>query len=306
MGPLLAAFFGNLAICVLKGIAALVSGSTAMMAETVHSMADVTNQVLLYVGLKRAQKGPDEKHPLGYGKESYFWAFLVSIGIFAGGSAFSIYHGIERLMNPATEIGSPMWSYFVLGGSILFEGIAFTVAFRQIKKEAGGDGLIASLRETREPILFTVLLEDSAAMIGLTVALLGVFLADYTGNQVYDASASIVIGVLLGIVAFFLARKIHSLLLGVGAHPRIKRAIDACLEESPEVITVTDLRTIQMGPDRVYVMVEALMDASGHGGEMARAVDAVEVQLRSLDSKIRHVYLEPQTQEGAALEEESE
>ncbi len=291
LGPLIAAFLGNLAITILKGIAAFFTASPAMLAETVHSFADCSNQVLLYVGLKRGKRAADENHPLGYGKEAYFWAFLVSIMIFAGGAVFSIYEGTHRLLNPVENDASRMWAYGVLSGAIFFEGIAFTIAWKELRRVAGGRGIWWAIRESREPVLFTVILEDSAAILGLVIALIGVALADYTGIQAFDAATSIVIGVLLAVIAFILAREVHSLLLGESAHPDLREKIRTLIQESPEVAALVDFKTIQMGPESVYVMVEAKMMPSE---DLAVAINQVEERVAALDSTIKHVYFEPE------------
>lgn len=291
LGPLIAAFLGNLAITILKGIAAFFTASPAMLAETVHSFADTSNQVLLYVGLKRGKRAADEAHPLGYGKETYFWAFLVSIIIFAGGAVFSIYEGTHRLLDPVENDASRAWAYGVLSGAIFFEGIAFTIAWKELKRVAGDRGVWWAIRESREPILFTVVLEDAAAMLGLVIALIGVALADYTGIQAFDAATSIVIGVLLAIIAFILAREVHSLLLGESAHPDLRQKILATIQDSSEVEKIVDFKTIQMGPESVYVMVEAKMTACE---DLAAAIHAVEGRVAALDTTIKQVYFEPE------------
>ena len=291
-GPLIAAFFGNLAITILKGIATFFTASPAMLAETVHSFADVSNQVLLYVGLKRSTRAADEQHPLGYGKEAYFWAFLVSIMIFAGGAVFSIYEGTHRLLNPVENDASRMWAYGVLSGAIVFEGIAFAVAIRELRKVAGDRGVWWALKESREPILVTVVLEDAAAMLGLVIALIGVALADYTGIEAFDAATSIVIGLLLGAIAFVLAREVHSLLLGESAHPDLRQRILTAINQGPEVERVVDFKTIQMGAHSVFVMVEAAMSDVD---DVAASIEKIEARILDLDETIKQVYFEPQS-----------
>jgi len=301
-GPLLAAFLGNMCIAVLKVVVAFFTGSSAMLAESVHSFADTGNQVLLYVGLKRAKRAPDELHPFGYGKEAYFWAFLVSIGIFAGGSVFSIYHGIHNLSATPEPGASRFWAYMVLSGAIVFEGVAFGVAWKAFQARYGKGRFFKAIREARDPVLFTVLLEDGAAMMGLVVALFGVAMADITGIHAFDAGASILIGIILAFVSFMLAGEVHSLLLGESGHPKLVGNIRSLLDEAPEILQLADLRTLQMGPDALYVMIEARIDASEHEGDIARATDVVEQRIIALDPQIRRVYLEAQTPEGILAE----
>jgi cation diffusion facilitator family transporter len=302
-GPLVAAFLGNVAIAVMKAIAAVFTGSSAMLAESAHSLADSINQVLIFVGIRRAGRARDILHPFGHGKEVYFWSFLVAIGIFAGGSAFSLYEGVHRLVDPVQATGSSLWAYGVLLGSILFEGVSFTVAIRAFRRSASTDGgMLRAIVDSRDPALFTVVLEDSAAMAGLVIALGGVALADLTGLEAFDASASILIGLLLAGVACLLGREVHSMLLGESAHPAMERAVAAAVAAGPEVAEVCDLRTLQMGPDAVYVMIEARIDASAHGGDTTAAVDEVERRIYAAVPMVRKVFLEPQSAAGAAAE----
>jgi cation diffusion facilitator family transporter len=292
--PLIAAFSGNLAIAILKGVAAFFTGSGAMLAEAVHSLADTSNQVLLYVGLRRARREPDRLHPFGYGQEAYFWAFLVAMGIFAGGSVFSIYEGVHRLQHPVEASGSRLWGYGVLIGAVFFEGGAFMVALRSFRRTMGNAGPVKAIREARDPVIFTVLLEDSGALVGLVVALLGLGLVDLTGIAAFDSIASIIIGLILAFIAFFLGREVHSLLLGESVHPQLRSRIVEALESAPEVQRLVELRTLQMGPQSVLVMVDASVDSSVHAGDVAAAVEAVEQRLHELDATIKRVYVHPE------------
>jgi cation diffusion facilitator family transporter len=303
-GPLVAAFLGNLGICILKAVAAVITGSSAMLAESAHSLADSINQVLLYVGIRRGSRTRDALHPFGHGKEVYFWAFLVSIGIFAGGAAFSIYEGIHRLADPVEAAGSSLWAYIVLSGSIVFESGSFLVALRAFRRSSSREGgMWRGIRESRDPALFTVVLEDSAALVGLVVALAGVALADLTGLAFFDAAASVVIGVLLGVVAFVLAREVHSMLIGESAHPDVHAAVVAAVAGGPEAIEVCDLRTLQMGPGAVYVMIEARIDAGASGGDVPAAIDAIERRIRAAAPSVRKVFVEAQSLAGKAAEQ---
>ena len=293
IGPLIAAFLGNSAIAVLKGIAAFFTGSGALLAESVHSMADALNQVLLYVGMRRAKKDADDLHPLGYGKETYFWTFLVALGIFSGGAVFSLYEGIHRVLHPPDVGGSRMWGYGVLIGSMLFEGGSLYVALAAFRKALAGQSILRSIREARDPVLATVVLEDSAAMFGLVAALAGLALTDITGMAVFDGIASIVIGIILAIVAIFLGFEAYSLLLGESAHPEVRRKIVASLRASPDVRTVWDVRTLQMGASQVTVLLEVeLSDSKGEA--VPDAVARVDAAVRALDPSITRVYVEPQ------------
>ena len=291
---LLAAFVGNLSITGLKSVAAWFTGSTAMMAEAIHSLADATNQVLLYVGMRRSERPADSDHPFGYGKETYFWAFLVSIMIFTGGAAFSMYHGIHRLIDPIEIGGARTWAYVVLSGSILFEGGACFFAMRAFRQDAPGRGIWDTVRRAKDPIIFTVLFEDLAAIAGLLIALAGIGLADLTNNPRFDAGATVTIGLLLAFVAFILGKKIHSLLLGEAADRDLVIAINQLFDTSPEIQQTLELRTLQMGPRSVFVMAEVRINPDTSGVPVATILDGIERRISALDPSIKKVFIEPE------------
>tara|TARA_B100000029_G_scaffold492826_1_gene554631 strand:+ start:81 stop:989 length:909 start_codon:yes stop_codon:yes gene_type:complete len=291
---LLAAFLGNTSITCLKSVAAWVTGSTAMMAEAIHSLADATNQVLLYVGMRRSERPADSKHPFGYGKESYFWAFLVSIMIFAGGATYSMYEGIHRLIDPVESQGSRTWAYAVLSGSILFEAAACYFAMKAFQQDAAGRGIWETVKRAKDPVLFTVLFEDLAALAGLVIALLGIGLADVTNNSRFDAGATVTIGVLLAFVAITLGKKIHSLLLGEGADRDLVLSINQILDSSPHIQETLELRTLQMGPASIFVMAELRMQTKESIEQVATILENIERQIEALNPGIKKVYLEPE------------
>ncbi len=291
---LLAAFIGNLSITCLKSVAAWVTGSTAMMAEAIHSLADATNQVLLFVGMKRSERPADPNHPFGYGKESYFWAFLVSIMIFAGGATYSMYEGIHRLIDPVEAQGSRTWAYAVLSGSIIFEAAACFFAMKAFQQDAAGRSIWQTVKRAKDPIIFTVLFEDLAALAGLIIALVGIGLADFTNNSRYDAGATVTIGVLLAFVAVILGKKIHSLLLGEAADRDLILAINQIFDTSPEIQKTIELRTLQMGPRSIFVMAEIRMHSDTGDVPVATIIDGIERRIADLDPNIKKVYLEPE------------
>jgi cation diffusion facilitator family transporter len=252
------AFMANLAIAVAKTLVAVVSGSASMLAESAHSWADTGNQVLLFIADKRSKKQPDAQHPFGYGREAYVWSMIAAMGLFTAGAVVSIWNGISKLFESGGE-ASYTWAYIVLGISFLFEGTSFTQAYRQTRKEAKGldrDVLQHALR-TSDPTLRAVFAEDSAALVGLVIAALGVLLHQLTGDAVYDAIGSILVGVLLGVVAVVLMNQNRRFLTGQETDEHIRQAVLKRLKDLPEVDGVTYLRLEYVGP-RHMLLVAAL------------------------------------------------
>src|SRR5215510_3114012 len=230
----LAALAGNGALTLLKGTAALFTGSAAMLAETFHSLADTGNQVLLAVGLRQAERPPDAQRPFGYGKSVYFWAFVVALMLFSLGGAFSIWEGVRHFLHPV-ERRSFAWAYAVLAGAFVFECGSLVVALRSLGHVRNGRSIRRYFRESRDPTLPTVLLEDSAALGSIVIAAAGIGLTHATANPLWDAAASTAIGVILIAVAVFLARETPSLLLGETAPARVESAIRGVVEADPAV-----------------------------------------------------------------------
>lgn len=252
------AFLANLAIAVAKTLVAVISGSASMLAESAHSWADTGNQVLLFIADKRSKKKPDARHPFGYGREAYVWSMFAAMGLFTAGAVVSIWNGISKLFGEGGE-ASYTWAYVVLGLAFLFEGVSFAQAFRQTHKEAKGldrDVLEHALR-TSDPTLRAVFAEDSAALIGLVIAAVGVFLHQLTGEAVYDAVGSILVGLLLGVIAIVLMNQNRRFLTGQETDGRIREAVLNRLKELPEVDGVTYLRLEYVGP-RNMLLVAAL------------------------------------------------
>ena len=249
---IVAALIGNGIIAVTKFIAAAISGSSAMLAEGIHSVVDTGNQVLMLLGLARAKRPPDARFPFGHGKEVYFWSFVVALSIFAVGAGISLYEGIIHLLHPA-ELGDPTINYIVLGIAIVAESLAWWFAWQGFAAAKGHKGSLQAVREGKDPTLFVVLFEDSAALLGLLVALFGVAMAQATGNPVFDAIATIIIGVLLAVVAIWLALETKGLLIGEAAHPEVHDGIRELADEIPEVDGINELVTLHMGPEHVIV-----------------------------------------------------
>ena len=272
---IIAAFLGNLAIAITKGVAAAMTGSGALLAETAHSIADSLNQILLYVGLRRSVQPPTKKHPLGHGKEGYFWALVVALFLFFGGGVFSIYQAYDRLAHPHA-VEQATVGFIVLGLSTVFELFSLSVAFRELRHAAREEGVPVGrfFRQLQDPALRTVLYEDSAAITGLTVASIGLALTVATGDHTYDAIASGVIGVVLIYVAYQLAWGARGLIVGQAPPERVRAALEATIASEPYIDKVVELVAVQIGTDQLLVMgrvsVKDQIPASEVEGLMAR------------------------------------
>lgn len=294
-----AALIGNLLIAISKFVAAFFSGSAATLAEAVHSVADTVNQVLLMVGLRRAARPPTYLHPFGHAVESYFWPFLVSIMIFLLGGAFAIYEGVEHLralMNGHDDSeghGSRIWSYVVLGTSFAFESYSFAVASSEFKKMRKGRTVWQTLLHAKDPTIPVVLLEDSAALLGLGIALVAVALSDVTGWSGYDAIGSLLIGLVLGAVAYVLARRTHSLLLGEAASPEDRARVKELAQAVPGVAAVTQLLSMHLGPQHVLLALKVGFDRDLTLEGVETAIDTLESSIREELPHMRYIFVEP-------------
>jgi cation diffusion facilitator family transporter len=247
-----AAFLGNLALTVLKGFAAAVSGSAAMLAETLHSIADTANEALLFLGMHLAKRPPDERHPLGHGRDSYFWAFVVSALLFSVGGCFAIREAMQTFLHPGPH-GSYWLSYGVLAGAFVFESASFVVGLRSFVIEKGARSLRRHLRDLRDPTVLVVVLEDSAALLSILIATGGLMLAQWTGHSVWDGVASGLIGILLIAVAVFLALDTYSLLIGETASPEATALIRGVVAREDAALALTGLRTLHIGPEALFI-----------------------------------------------------
>ena len=288
-----AALAGNSLIAVTKFVAAAMTGSAAMASEGVHSLVDTGNQGLLLLGLKRAERPADEFHPFGYGKEIYFWSFLVAILIFALGAGISIQHGIHSLLHPK-PVQDFMINYIVLGLALLFEGAALTIAIREFNKARGEFEFLDAIRFGKDPSMFVVLFEDGAAMAGLLVALLGVFLTETTGNVVFDGAASIIIGVILGLTAIWLAAETKGLLIGEGANRHVVAKIRAALDGDRDILHVNEIATLHMGPAYIVVTLSADFRDDMNSQALERSVSRLDREIKSLDPRSKRVFIEAQ------------
>jgi len=289
------ALAANAGIGVAKLVGGLISGSSAMLAEAAHSAADTTNQLLLLASLNLAERPADEEHPFGYGKERFFWSFLAAVSIFVSGALFSIYEGLHRILGGASEEGGVGIAFAVLAVGLVLEGSSLFRAARQTGGEAQDRrrSFTDHLRVTRDPTVKTVVFEDSAAVIGLLLAAAGLGLTTLTGDAVFDGAASIAIGVLLAVVAFTLGRDTKGLLIGEGALPEEREAIEHVFEEHPGVDSVEELLTMALGPASLLVAARLDFVADLDSDAVEEAADELEHQLREAVPEITEVFLDP-------------
>jgi cation diffusion facilitator family transporter len=294
VGTVVLAGAANLAIAVAKLVAGLVSGSSAMLSEAAHSLADTITEIFLYVALVRGRQPADEQHPFGHGKESFVWAFIAALFTFVGGAGFSIYHGIMAIVADQMT-GEFLWSYVVLAISFVAEGTSFLRAQRQVAGESRRWGVTRSrfLRLTPDTTVKAVYFEDSAALIGLILAALGLLLTQMTGDEIWDGLSSIAIGLLLFGVAAILARSNVSLLVGRSVPRRVHNQIAADLAGIPIVVAVPTLLTMQLGPGEVLVAAKVDFEDEVSGGAIEAASDEAERRLRARFPMIRYVFLDP-------------
>jgi len=288
---IIAALIGNALIAISKFIAAVISNSSAMLSEGIHSLVDTGNQVLLLLGLKRAKKPADENYPFGHGKEIYFWSFVVAILIFAVGAGISIYEGVHSLIDPH-PIKSPIINYIVLGCAILFEGGATYLAWKEFNKTKGDRGYVEAIRKSKNPSLFVVLFEDSAAMLGLFVALTGVGLSQLTDKLYWDGLASIIIGFILGGTAIWLAYETKSLLIGESASKEINRKVKEMIGQSEGVIQVNEVLTMHMGPDFILATISVNFDDQTKAGNLEEIIASSSAMIKSEIPEIKRIFIE--------------
>jgi cation diffusion facilitator family transporter len=297
---IIAALGANLGIAVAKLTGFVVTGSSSMLAESVHSLADSGNQALLLLGRHRARRAADEEHPFGYGRDRYFYAFVVALVIFALGSLFAFYEGLHKLAHPA-ELEAPVVALVILAVAIGLEGFSFRTAVGEARRLRGGASWFAYIRRAKAPELPVVLLEDLAALLGLVFALVGVGLTALTGDGRWDAAGTLAIAVLLGVVATVLVIETKSLLIGEGAAPDVVRQIRAALP-GPGIERVIHLRTLHLGPEELLVAAKVAMPAVVGLGQVAQAIDDAELRIRAAVPTARLIYLEPDLDRGMVPE----
>ncbi len=289
---MLAALGANLGIAVVKLVAFAITGSASLLAESVHSLADSGNQALLLLGRSRAQREETEEHPFGFGRERYFYAFVVAVVLFTVGAVFSVYEGIHKILNPE-HISSPAVAFAVLVIAMGLEGFSLRTAVHESNEVRGRNSWTAFIRRAKAPELPAILLEDIAALTGLVFATAGVALTVITGDGVWDGAGSLAIGVLLGCVAAVLAVEMKSLLIGESASAETERAIVAALEAGPEVQCVIHLRTLHMGPESLLVAAKIAISGADSAALVAAGIDAAERRVRQAVPIAEMIYLEP-------------
>jgi cation diffusion facilitator family transporter len=288
-----AALAGNLTIAATKFVAAVLTGSSAMWSEGIHSLVDSGNQALLLYGMRRAARPPDARFPFGYGKEVYFWSFVVALLVFATGAGLSLYEGVRHLQQPA-EIVNPAVNYGVLAAALLLEGAPWLAAYRQFNRMRGERGVVEGVQRVKDPTVIAVLFEDSAAIAGLLVAFAGVALYQATGNAMFDAAASIVIGLILGATAAWLAFETKGLLIGESANREVVAEIRRLAERYPEVERVNEVLTMHVGPE--YILANISLDiACDVPRTRAHAImDELDARIKAADRRVKRVFIESQ------------
>jgi cation diffusion facilitator family transporter len=289
-----AALAGNGLIAVTKLAAGLFTGSSAMLSEAIHSTVDMGNQGLMIHGIARSKQPPDQQHPFGHGLELYFWSFVVALLIFGLGAGMSFYEGIEKLLNPHPVTGF-VANYVVLGSSVLFEGISWTIALRQFNKARAERNIMDAVHASKDPTIFTVLFEDSAALIGLAIAFAGLLSVQFLGLVWADAAASMIIGLVLAVTAVILAVETKSLLTGEAASAAVTREIRKIILEAPAVQAVGDLRTIHFGPNNILATVCLEFAAGANLETVQETADRLERKIKERLPAVRRFYIETRT-----------
>jgi cation diffusion facilitator family transporter len=291
-----AALIGNLCIAIAKFIAAGISGSSAMLSEGVHSLVDTLNEVLLLYGLHRADKKPDTVHPFGYGRELYFWSFIVALLVFAAGAGVSAYEGVLHIRNPEPATNHAL-SYTVLGIAFVFESVSWWVALREFRATKGNMGYFEAFRRSKDPATFTVLLEDSAALLGLGFAAAGLAAAQWFDMPELDGVASLCIAGVLAVTAFLLARETKGLLVGEPAHPTVARRILAVANTDPDLRNANGVTTMQMGPDQVVAMLSAEFEDDRTTPQIEACITRIEQAVKAEYPELVALFVKPQTPE---------
>ncbi len=293
---LFAALAGNGLIAITKFGASWITGSSAMLSEAIHSVVDTGNQVLLLHGMRRAEKKADKVHPFGYGRELYFWSFVVAIMIFALGAGISIYEGIEKVRHPSA-VSDPYINYLVLGFALIFEGIATSIALKEFNVNRRGKGWIEAIRDSKDPALFTILFEDSAAMIGLIIAFVGLLAAQYLNMPILDGVASIGIGLVLAITAIFLSYETKALLIGEAAAEYLVDGVEELVAGEGTVCQINELRTMHMGPDDVLLALSLDFKDGIAVGRVEDAIFKLENNIKNQFPEVKRIFIEVQAAE---------
>ncbi|MFT5646413.1 MAG: cation diffusion facilitator family transporter [Aureispira sp.] len=296
------AIIANTAIAISKFVAAFFTGSASMLSEGIHSLVDTGNGALLLLGIKKSQKPADDQHPYGYGNEIYFWSFIVAVLIFALGGGIALFEGIEAVLHPHAEVNREyiMWNYAVLIFAMLFEGSALYVALKEFNKNRGDNSFYQALRDSKDTSTAAIVIEDTAALIGLSIALLSVFAADMTGNVYFDGLGSILIGILLVSVALFFAVECKDLLIGEGLMPNDLKKITTILDEDPQVGVYKRPLSLYFGPNEVLVNLDVTFERGMNSSEIEAAVDRLESKIKAAIPTVNRIFIEAETVRVAA------
>jgi cation diffusion facilitator family transporter len=289
---IVAALAANLAIAVIKFAAAWFTGSSAMLSEGIHSLVDTANEWLLLLGLRRSQRPPSTRRPFGYGRELYFWAFIVSVCIFAIGGGISLYEGVEHLRHPA-PLQNPTWNYVVLALAFGFDGASFLVARRTFNAQRGGRPFWSAFRGSKDPSVFVVLFEDASDLLGLIIAFLGVFLSHWLNNPALDGVASILIGVLLLVVAALLLRETKSLLLGEPAEPEILYDIARLVEAEATVVRLGSSLSSYLSPHELLLVLNVEFAPDLPAAQLTQTVERLCAAIQAAQPDVKHVFVQP-------------
>lgn len=290
-GPIYAAIVANVGIAIAKFIGAAISGSSAMLAEGIHSLVDTGNGFLLLFGIRQSKKKADPAHPFGFGKELYFWSLIVAILIFALGGGMSIIKGWEHVQHP-TELTNPMLNYLILGVAIIFEGSALFFAVRSFNKKRGKKRFWRAIKDSKDPASFAVIFEDAAALFGLVVALLGIFLSQALDMPVLDGVASLVIGGILCITAWLLATETKELLIGESASPKTQESIRSIVLADPAVDKLNTPLTMHLAPDDILVALDVEFHDVNTADDIEAAVRRIETAIRDAHTQVKRIYIE--------------
>ena len=286
------ALLANLFIALIKSIVAYITRSSAMLAEAIHSVADTLNQVLLLIGIKKGKREPDSLHPFGFSGELYFWSFIVAIILFTAGAAFSIYEGIHKLMHPA-PIKNIRYAFMVLIFSMAAEGFAFLRAYKKVNRERGSMKVFSYLRKTKKSELIVVFLEDLAALLGLSFALVLIYIQHLTSVLIFDGIASIIIGLILCAVALFMGNETRSLLLGESADPKLIQKISNIFVEEESINRMIYIKSLQLGPEDIMVSVKVEFNHRLNAREISNLINGIEKEIRTKFPDVKTIFIEP-------------
>ena len=289
-----AALAGNGLIALIKFFASAYTGSSAMFSEAIHSLVDTGNQVLLLYGIKSSERPADKTHPFGYGMEIYFWSFVVAILLFGLGAGVSVYEGISKIQNPH-PLTNQLVNYIVIGFALFFEGIAFLIAYRQLGKTKGSQSLMKTIRASKDPAIFVVLFEDFAAIIGLAVAGLGIYLGEILNLPVLDGIASIIIGLILAVTASCLAFEIKGLLTGEAASEETVSGIESIIKDESAVLYINEILTMHLGPEDILLNISLDFKGAMSSGNVEETISALETNIKNKFPEIKRVFIEAQS-----------